>query len=71
MTARDIFGLVLRISGLWMLGLASLRLWAWFAMQGWFLGTVGLLVFVALGAYLLVGAPAVMRLSYPDDPHRA
>lgn len=67
MTERGIFGLVLRVSGLWMLGLATLRLWAWFSMQGWFLGLVGLLLFGGLGLYLFLGAPALMRLSFPDD----
>lgn len=65
MTARDVFGIIVRTAGLLLVLSALGSLFAGFAGQpggAWLLWSFGAL---GLGAYLLRGAPALMGWSYP------
>jgi hypothetical protein len=83
MTPRDIFGIIIRAAGLFIL---RLSLWLFYDYTYWFytpnagmsayaeaqkvsdpkIYLVWCVGYLALGLYLLAGAPHLLRLSYPE-----
>jgi hypothetical protein len=81
MTPKDIFGIVVRVAGLFMLRLA---LWLFYDYMAWYyhipasayaastnvvdpkIYMIWGVAYLAIGVYLLSGAPHLLRFSYPD-----
>jgi hypothetical protein len=85
LNVKDLFGLIVRSFGLYMLytALSYLYSFAYYAFPGAGLSTydalkkpsnpvmdiVAILVYAAIGVYFLFGAPHIVRFSYPE-PHK-
>ncbi len=78
MSARDIFGLIIRVAGLWGLSyglhhlvswLYSLRHRKWTGTDRWTSGDYFLAcaLYLGVGLYLLRGAPLVVSFAYPTE----